>query len=79
MVGEIPGTEKPDEVILLSGHLVAEGVPGLGMNHAATHYFDIHHTEADTLDKVDENDLAQNAAILGTFAYALAQSWVTFR
>lgn len=61
------------------GPIVSEGVPGLGMNHAATHYFDIHHTEADTLDKVDENDLAQNAAILGTFAYALAQSDVTFR
>lgn len=61
------------------GPVVAEGVPGLGMNHAATHYFDIHHTEADTLDKVDENDLAQNAAILGTLAYALAQSAVTFR
>ncbi|HEX9011772.1 MAG TPA: M20/M25/M40 family metallo-hydrolase [Holophagaceae bacterium] len=61
------------------GPVVAEGVPGLGMNHAATHYFDIHHTEADTLDKVDENDLAQNAAILGTLAYALAQSDVTFR
>jgi Zn-dependent M28 family amino/carboxypeptidase len=61
------------------GPVVAEGVPGLGMNHAATHYFDIHHSEADTLDKVDENDLAQNAAILGTFAYALAQSEVSFR
>ena len=59
--------------------LVAQGVPGLGLDHAATHYFDIHHSEADTLDKVDENDLAQNAAILATFAYALAQSEVTFR
>ncbi len=61
------------------GPIVEEGVPGLGMSHAATHYFDIHHSEADTLDKVDENDLAQNAAILATLAYALAQSDLRFR
>ena len=59
--------------------MVGEGVPGLGLEHAATHYFDIHHTHADTLDKVDADDLAHNAAALATFAYALAQSDVRFR
>ena len=34
--------------------MVAEGVPGIGMEHAATHYFDIHHTQADTFDKVEQ-------------------------
>ena len=61
------------------GPIVDEGVPGLGMEHAGTHYFDIHHTQADTLDKVDKDDLAFNAAALATFAYALAQSEVGFR
>jgi Zn-dependent M28 family amino/carboxypeptidase len=54
--------------------MVREGVAGIGMEGAATHYFDIHHTQADTFDKVDRDDLAHNAAALATFAYALAQS-----
>ncbi|WP_257304899.1 M20/M25/M40 family metallo-hydrolase [Geothrix campi] len=58
--------------------MVAEGVPGIGVGHAATHYFDIHHTQADTFDKVDQDDLAFNAAALASFAYALAQSDVRF-
>lgn len=58
--------------------MVREGVPGIGMEHAATHYFDIHHTQADTFDKVDRDDLAFNAAALATFAYALAQSDLRF-
>ncbi|WP_243320347.1 M20/M25/M40 family metallo-hydrolase [Geothrix sp. SG200] len=60
------------------GPMVAEGVPGLGVGHAATHYFDIHHTQADTVDKVNPDDLAWNAAALASFAYALAQSEVRF-
>ncbi len=59
--------------------MVAEGVPGIGIGHAATHYFDVHHTHADTFDKVDPADLAHNAAVLATFAFALAQSTVRFR
>ncbi len=61
------------------GPMVREGVPGIGMEHAATHYFDVHHTQADTLDKIDKDDLAHNAAALATFAYALAQSDVRFQ
>jgi carboxypeptidase Q len=60
------------------GPMVREGVPGIGLEHAGTHYFDVHHTEADTFDKVDKEDLAFNAAALATFAYALAQSEVRF-
>ena len=61
------------------GPIVAAGVPGLGMHHAATHYFDVHHTHADTFDKVDREDIDFNAVALATFAYALAQSDVRFR
>jgi Zn-dependent M28 family amino/carboxypeptidase len=59
--------------------MVAEGVPGIGVGHAATHYFDVHHSHADTFDKVDKDDLAFNAAVLASFAYALAQSDVRFQ
>jgi carboxypeptidase Q len=60
------------------GPMVAEGVPGIGVSHAGTHYFDIHHTHADTFDKVEKDDLAYNAAALATFAFALAQSEARF-
>ena len=33
--------------------LAADGVPALSPRTVGTHYFDWHHTEADTLDKVD--------------------------
>jgi carboxypeptidase Q len=59
--------------------MVAEGVPGIGIEHAGTHYFDVHHTQADTFDKVEKDDLAFNAAALATFAFALAQSDIRFR
>lgn len=32
------------------------------LNQDGTHYFDLHHTPDDTLDKVDPADLAQNVA-----------------
>jgi hypothetical protein len=37
------------------------------------HYFDYHHTPADTLDKVDPKALAQNSAALAALAYVLAE------
>jgi carboxypeptidase Q len=55
------------------GPSVQLGVPGIGVNHDATHYFDVHHTQADTLDKVDPKDLATNSATLATFVWAVAE------
>jgi hypothetical protein len=37
-----------------------------------THYFDWHHTDADTLDKVDPDDFRKNAAMLAVVTYILA-------
>jgi Zn-dependent M28 family amino/carboxypeptidase len=53
--------------------LRAGGVPLLGLRQDVAHYFDYHHTPADTLDKVDRQELAQNAAALAVMAYALAE------
>src|SRR5262245_56204105 len=52
----------------------AAGVPLLGMRQDRTHYFDWHHTMADTLDKVDPRELAENVAALAFMAYALAEA-----
>ena len=38
-----------------------------------THYFDLHHSAADTLDKIDPEELAKNAAAIAVVAYALAE------
>jgi Iap family predicted aminopeptidase len=48
------------------------GVPALSLNQDMTRYFDYHHTEADTLDKVDPADLARNVAAMAVMAYRLA-------
>jgi hypothetical protein len=52
--------------------LMADGVPGLGESTTAAHYFDWHHTEADTLDKVDPTDFRRNVASLAVMTYILA-------
>ncbi len=50
------------------------GVPLIGHMPDSTYYFDYHHTEADTLDKVDRAALDQNVAVLAYLAYTLADS-----
>lgn len=48
------------------------GVPLLGQHVDMTHYFDYHHTHADTLDKVDPRRLRENVAAMAVTAYILA-------
>jgi hypothetical protein len=52
--------------------LVRDGVPGLSETTVGTHYFDWHHTEADTLDKVNIDDFRKNVASLAVMSFALA-------
>lgn len=56
------------------GPLVATGVVGFGVDHDTTGYWPIHHTEADTVDKVDPAALRQAVAAVSILAYALAES-----
>ncbi len=44
------------------GPMLADGLPGVGLNQDGTRYFDLHHTPDDTLDKVDPVQLRQNVA-----------------
>jgi len=48
------------------------GVPGLGLRNDSTHYFDVHHTDADTFEKMDRTDLALNVATMAIMLYVLA-------
>lgn len=53
--------------------LAAEGVPLIGLVPDPTRYFDVHHTHADTLDKVNPQDLQAGAIALARLAWELAQ------
>lgn len=55
------------------GPFVALGAPGLGVGHDASRYWDVHHTRADTFDKIKADDLKKNVAILSAMAYAVAE------
>jgi carboxypeptidase Q len=49
-----------------------EGVPLVSYDVEASSYWDFHHSQADTLDKVDPGDLRKNVASLAVAAYVLA-------
>ncbi len=52
--------------------LVQAGVPALGLRTVMTHYFDYHHSQADTFDKVDPDDFRRCVATLAVMGYVLA-------
>lgn len=52
--------------------LVEAGVPGIGIMQDSRKYFDYHHSAADTLDKVNPQELRENAAAVAVMGYALA-------
>lgn len=54
--------------------LTDAGVPGFGLVPDPRHYFDYHHTPADTLDKIDPKALAQNSAAIAALAWLIADS-----
>ena len=54
------------------GPIMAEGVLGASLDVDGTHYFDIHHTQADTLDKVNPQELALCVATMAVMAYTVA-------
>ena len=55
------------------GPLQEAGVPAFAPLVDTTHYFDYHHTAADTLDKVDAEDLRTQVATMAVLAYFLAE------
>jgi Iap family predicted aminopeptidase len=54
------------------GPLMQAGVPGFGLDTVNEHYFDWHHTNADTFDKIDLQDFRKCVASLAVLAYVLA-------
>lgn len=54
------------------GPLMADGVPGLGLRTVGDRYFDWHHSEADTLDKVEPDNLRRAMGLLAVMGFVLA-------
>jgi carboxypeptidase Q len=52
--------------------LVERGVPGLGLDVDRTRYFWFHHSEGDTLDKLDPAEMARCVAALAVMAFVAA-------
>lgn len=48
------------------------GVPAFGFVPEPLHYFDYHHTPADTLDKIEPKDLAEDSAAIAALSWILA-------
>ena len=64
----LPGRSAPDV-----GHFKRHGVPVIGLYTHGENYFDYHHTEADTVDKVDPEELTRSAATMAGLAWMIAE------
>jgi carboxypeptidase Q len=52
--------------------LMRDGVPGMALRTTGEHYFDWHHTNADTLDKIEPVNFRKAIAMLAVMGYVLA-------
>src|SRR5690606_28920770 len=55
------------------GPIMQLGVPGMGLNVDGSRYFWYHHTDADTIDKLDMREFLECVASLAVMAYAAAE------
>ena len=53
--------------------LMAQGVPGMGLQVDGSKYFWYHHTNGDTLDKLDPDEVARVVATMAVMAYVVAE------
>ncbi len=54
------------------GPIMREGVPGMGLRVDGTKYFWYHHTDADTIDKLDPLEMSLCVAAMAVMAYVVA-------
>jgi len=63
----VPGNGETD-----IGPLMDAGVPAFGLRTVMTHYFDYHHSQADTFDKIVPDDFRRCMAAMAVMSYGLA-------
>ena len=54
------------------GPIMQRGVPGMGLRTEGERYFWYHHTDADTVDKLDPREMALCVAVMAVMAYVVA-------
>lgn len=54
------------------GPIMREGVPGMGLRVDGSKYFWYHHTNADTIDKLDKDEFNRCVATMAVMAYVVA-------
>ncbi|HVT39711.1 MAG TPA: M28 family peptidase, partial [Gemmatimonadaceae bacterium] len=54
------------------GPMMALGVPGASLEVDGTRYFWFHHTEADTMDKLDPMEMQKCVAVVAVLAFVVA-------
>jgi len=54
------------------GPIMREGVPGMGLNVEGSKYFWYHHSNADTIDKLDPREVALSVAAMAVMSYVVA-------
>ena len=54
------------------GPIMERGVPGMGLSVDGTRYFWYHHSESDTIDKLDPREMSLCVATLAVMAYVVA-------
>ncbi len=54
------------------GPIMQRGVPGMGLQVDGTRYFWYHHTDADTIDKLDPEEMARCVATMAVMAFVVA-------
>ncbi len=72
--GDNDGNPGPDAAFLMRNHQW----PGLQLSQDGTRYFDVHHTERDTIDQLDPSDLQQNVACWAAVTWLSAQAPLSF-
>lgn len=68
------GNPGPDAALLMRRHRW----PGVALSQDGRAYFDVHHTENDTLERIDPATLPQNVAAWAVTAWLAAQSPLPF-
>jgi hypothetical protein len=72
--GDNEASPGPDAALLMRRHRW----PAIELSQDGSAYFDVHHTENDTLDKIDPATLPQNVAAWAATAWLAAQSAIAF-
>jgi hypothetical protein len=72
--GRNTGSPGPDAALLMRRHRW----PALALGQDGSAYFDVHHTEHDTLERIDPRTLPQNVACWAVAAWLAAQAPMGF-